>query len=75
MQIASGRHKQEIYAWHHLIGRAPGFAGLLIGSRRSIGGAARVRMPCGKLLFETELTFHCKAIPHLLVIHTDCIDE
>lgn len=52
MQIASGRHKREIYAWHHLIGRAPGFAGPLIGLRRSIGGAARVRMPCGKLLSE-----------------------
>jgi hypothetical protein len=38
-----------------LIGPAVGFAGLLIGLRRSIGGVGKVKMLCGVLLSERQL--------------------
>jgi hypothetical protein len=47
-QIASGRHRLATSALRHLIGAAVGFADLLIGLRRSIGGVGRVRRLCGE---------------------------
>jgi len=50
-QIASGRPRLATSVLHHLIGAAAGFADLLIGLRRSIGGVGKVRMLCGVQLF------------------------
>ncbi|KAG6748663.1 hypothetical protein POTOM_048592 [Populus tomentosa] len=48
VRIASGRHRLATSALRHLIGAAVGFADLLIGLRRSIGGVGKVRRLCGE---------------------------
>lgn len=52
LQIVNGRPRQATSVLPHLIGVAVGFAGLLIGLRRSIGGVEKVRMLYGVLNFK-----------------------
>lgn len=49
LQTVSGRLKQATFVLLHLIGLAAEFVGLLIGLRRSIGGAAKAKMLYGVL--------------------------
>lgn len=49
LQTVSGRLRQATFVLLHLIGLAAEFVGLLIGLRRSIGGAAKVKMLYGVL--------------------------
>ena len=47
LQIVNGRLRQAMFVLHHLIGHAVEFAGLLKGSKRSIGDVGKVKKLCG----------------------------
>lgn len=51
----NGRPRQGTYALLHLTGAAAESADLLRGSKKSIGGAVKVKMLCGVLLFGRRL--------------------
>ncbi|KAF2284948.1 hypothetical protein GH714_032960 [Hevea brasiliensis] len=56
-QIASGRRRLATSVLLHLIGPAAGYAGLLIGLKRSIGGVGKVRK-----LYGVQLSKRCHGV-------------
>lgn len=55
LQTVSGRRRQAMFVWLHLIGHALVYAVQLIGLRMFIDGVVKVRMLCGKQHFRKHL--------------------